>query len=93
MVSLSLLKLQGYGLNEAVRDIKDLRARKNMNEKEISSLVQKINDLESQVIFNRFISRLAIYLRKMKNSDINWELKIEQELIYRILDTFESLSW
>jgi hypothetical protein len=37
-------------LDEAVKDIKDLRARKNMYEKEIASLVQKINDLESQVL-------------------------------------------
>ncbi len=40
----------GYGLNEAVKDIRDLRARKNVYEKDIASLVQKINDLESQVL-------------------------------------------
>ena len=39
----------GFGLREAMREIKDLRARKSMYEKEIASFVQKVNDLESQV--------------------------------------------
>ena len=40
----------GYGVREAVKEVKELRARNSVSQKEINTLVQKVNDMESQVI-------------------------------------------
>ena len=39
----------GYGMKEAIKDIKDLRLRKALYEREVSGFVKQVNDLESQI--------------------------------------------
>ena len=40
---------KGFGVREAVKEVKELRVRNGVSQKEINSLVQKVNDMESQV--------------------------------------------
>lgn len=40
---------KGYGVRDAVKEVKELRSRNGVCQKEINSLVQKVNDMESQV--------------------------------------------